>query len=71
MPPKVNRERCIGCGTCTRTCPFNVFELKEIENGEEKSHVVRPENCEYYGACVHQCPRQTITLYYPPGMNFK
>jgi len=63
MPPKVDHGKCVGCGTCVRTCPFKVFELKEVAPGKRKSHVMRPEDCEYYGACVHQCPQQAITLY--------
>jgi len=49
--------------TCVHTCPFNVFKLKEVALGKRKYHVMRPEDCEYYSACVHQCPQQAITPY--------
>ena len=55
--PKVDLDKCTGCGTCVSVCPQNVFEMK---NG--KSHVARPEDCVECGSCVENCPVGAIVL---------
>jgi NAD-dependent dihydropyrimidine dehydrogenase PreA subunit len=55
--PKVDKEKCTGCGTCVSVCPQNVFELKD-----GKSVVVRPEDCVECMACVENCPTEAIKL---------
>lgn len=58
--PRVDKEKCIGCGACVSVCPQNVFEMK---NG--KSRVARPENCVECNACVESCPVEAIKLVKP------
>jgi len=57
MPPKVDHEKCIGCGACVSVCPVGVFELKE-----GKSHVASPDRCTECEQCVKNCPMNAITL---------
>ncbi len=58
--PKVDKNKCTGCGACVSVCPQNVFELKD-----GKSNVVRPENCVECNACVDNCPVSAIKLVGP------
>jgi len=55
---KVNKDLCIGCGTCEQLCP-EVFKLNE----EGKSEIVASEcgtcNCQ---EVVDSCPVSAISL---------
>mgnify|MGYP001038565960 CR=1 FL=1 len=59
MPkPKVDKEKCIGCGACVSLCP-NIFKIME----DGKSHVIT-EDC---GGCdcqqvVDNCPVNAISI---------
>jgi NAD-dependent dihydropyrimidine dehydrogenase PreA subunit len=55
--PKVDANKCTGCGTCASVCPAKVFEIKD-----GKSHVVKPEDCIECGSCVANCPVNAIKL---------
>lgn len=61
MPKKkkliVDKETCIGCGTCVALCP-DVFEIKE----DGKSEVVNEGACEHCdcNAAIESCPTQSI-----------
>jgi NAD-dependent dihydropyrimidine dehydrogenase PreA subunit len=46
--PKINYEKCVGCGKCVDFCHMSAFGFEEI-NGKQKT-VVRNEN-----ACVVMC----------------
>jgi adenylylsulfate reductase, subunit B len=57
MMPRIDPNKCVGCGNCTEVCPFGVLE---IENG--KAVVKHPENCRRCGACVSACPNHAIDI---------
>ena len=63
MPPKVDENKCTGCGACVAVCPASplVFELKDAPAGR-KSAVKNPAACIECGACVASCPLEAITL---------
>lgn len=62
MPhPEVDREKCIGCGTCVSVCPMGVFELQEVE-GKMVAVPVKAESCVACRACEGQCPVGAITV---------
>ena len=57
----INRDTCIGCGTCQEICPA-VFHLNETIG---KAEVIDPDACEYVGCCEaaeENCPVAEITL---------
>jgi ferredoxin len=61
MNVRVNRDTCIGCGTCQEICPA-VFHLNETIG---KAEVIDPDACEYVGCCEaaeENCPVAAITL---------
>ena len=65
MPPKIDKNKCVGCNTCAQICCMNVFG--PVTPGQIP--VVRyPEECWHCRACVMDCPTQAITLRYPLPM---
>lgn len=56
--PKIDSDRCIGCGECLNTCPNNVFVLNETEN---KMTVANPTNCVVLcDKCAGFCSEEAI-----------
>ncbi len=56
MAAIVNKETCIGCGSCVETCPVTAIEMQQ-----EKA-LVDEETCIDCGACVDACPVNAIAL---------
>ena len=54
---QLDRERCVGCGTCATVCPHPVLEL---EGG--KMRIVNRDRCMECGACATNCAVQAITV---------
>ena len=56
--PKVDKNKCIGCGACVAICP-DVFELKD-----GKSYVKNPAACEDCDcqAAADACPVEAISI---------
>lgn len=60
MPvPKVDKEKCIGCGLCISICP-EVFEMGK----DGKSYVKNPKACNRPSCkeAADSCPVQAITI---------
>lgn len=58
--PKIDKEACIGCGTCVATCP-DVFEM-DVEN---KAKIKEDADCEKAGCCeaaADSCPVNAIKI---------
>lgn len=57
--PKVNKEKCIGCGLCVSICP-DVFEL----DGDNKSQLKNGADLEKNKKCIDEaaqsCPVEVI-----------
>jgi heterodisulfide reductase subunit A len=47
--------RCMGCGTCVVTCPYNAIELQTLEDGRQVARVNLVQ-CKGCGSCVAACP---------------
>ncbi len=65
MPPVIDRNLCIKCGTCAQICPLDVIHVKVDENNEKEIVVQYPEECWHCRACAIDCPKQAIKLRYP------
>ncbi len=58
MAIKVNKELCIGCGTCASLCP-DVFKLSSDDG---KPEVVSQENIDCAKNALANCPVQAISM---------
>ena len=59
MPiPVIDREDCIGCGSCVDLCP-EVFEMRD----DEKAWVYEPDKCDICNCqeAIDVCPSAAIT----------
>ena len=54
IPPVVAEGRCIGCGNCIRSCPYQAIQL------QEKVATIDSQACFGCGLCVSRCPVQAI-----------
>jgi len=54
VPPVVEAGRCIGCGNCIRSCPYQAIQL------HEKVAAIDSQACFGCGLCVSRCPVQAI-----------
>jgi Fe-S-cluster-containing hydrogenase component 2 len=52
--PKVDINKCIGCGTCINACPMNAISLS---NNVAKIDKTKCKNCR---KCVKICPVRAI-----------
>lgn len=53
---KVNRDDCIGCGTCVEKCPMETIELVDTVAQ------INEDKCIGCGVCAHHCPEEAIHL---------
>jgi heterodisulfide reductase subunit A len=64
----VDQDKCVGCLTCTRTCPFEipVVEMSRVGVGAiNGAAYIDPTLCHGCGTCTAECPAVAIQL-----MNF-
>ena len=65
MPPVIDKEKCVECGTCAQICPLDVIRYQKDESGKKHIVVKYPYECWHCRACVKDCPKQAITMRYP------
>ena len=56
MAAKVNKDICVGCGSCVDACPVTAIKL----DGDKAA--VSEGDCIECGACVGTCPCEAISL---------
>lgn len=61
MKPTVNKEICIGCGSCTSLCP-EVFELGDDMKSYLKKGAELDKNEKCIKEAVDTCPVQAISM---------
>ncbi len=54
---KVDKNKCIGCGTCVNVCPQGVFVMKD-----GKAEAVNQKACVGCRACEASCPADAIKV---------
>ncbi|WP_424358167.1 4Fe-4S binding protein [Methanocella sp. MCL-LM] len=56
MPAKVDKEACVGCGTCVDACPEAAIEM------DDEFAKVDEARCNECASCVDACPTQAIKV---------
>jgi heterodisulfide reductase subunit A-like polyferredoxin len=63
LSPRVDPERCRGCGRCVDICPFDAIHLRPNKQGTYTAEVLR-YNCVGCGGCVGRCPVTALDMPY-------
>lgn len=62
---QVNQAKCVGCLTCTRTCPFQIPKIDPQAvgvGGILGAAYIEPTLCTGCGTCTSECPANAIQL---------
>ena len=57
---KVNKEKCLGCGSCANICP-EVFELDENLKAQIKQNADIKKNSKCIKEAIETCPVDAIS----------
>jgi heterodisulfide reductase subunit A-like polyferredoxin len=63
LSPRVDPDRCRGCGRCVEICPFDAVHLRPDGSGAYTAEVLR-YNCVGCGGCVGLCPVTAMDMPY-------
>ncbi len=58
--PKIDEEKCLGCGSCAESCPIGALELDD-RGGYDKKSKVYEQNCMACHTCEGKCPTHAIS----------
>jgi heterodisulfide reductase subunit A-like polyferredoxin len=63
----VDPDKCVGCLTCTRTCPFGIPQVVQLEGrtgvgGLGGAAYIDTAQCQGCGTCTGECPANAIQL---------
>jgi heterodisulfide reductase subunit A len=61
----VDQEKCVGCLTCVRTCPFTIPQVRYVDvgvGGIKGAAYIDPAVCTGCGTCTAECPAGAIQL---------
>jgi heterodisulfide reductase subunit A-like polyferredoxin len=62
---EVDQNKCVGCLTCVRTCPFSIPAIKSDligVGGIIGAAFIEPALCQGCGTCTAECPAKAIQL---------
>lgn len=64
---QVDPDKCVGCLTCTRTCPFGIPQVIQQEGRAGVGRIggaayIDPAQCQGCGTCTGECPASAIQL---------
>lgn len=57
---EIDINKCIGCGSCVRTCPSRLIEI--YNKADERIVVFHSGRCIYCGRCAAICPEKAIKI---------
>lgn len=56
--PLINRDKCVGCGRCERSCPKKTIVM--VERGGKKTAKINKKNCIKCYCCQELCPFDAV-----------
>ena len=59
MIANIDREKCVGCGTCVERCPLDTLRL----DGAGKAYIAYPDDCMTCYVCERLCPVGAIFVH--------
>lgn len=59
MIANIDREKCVGCGSCVERCPLDTLRL----DGEGKAYIAYPDDCMTCYVCERLCPAGAIYVH--------
>ena len=59
MIAKIDREACVGCGSCVEHCPLDTLRLDE----DRKAYIAYPDDCMTRYVCERLCPAGAIFVH--------
>ncbi|MBI4321090.1 MAG: 4Fe-4S binding protein [Chloroflexi bacterium] len=62
MPPRIDLEKCNGCGRCDEICPGDLIHVDEASNFPVVQY---PDECWHCGCCRIDCPVEAIEIRLP------
>jgi len=63
LSPRIDPDRCRGCGRCVEICPLDAVRLVPNERGFYTAEMLR-HNCVGCGGCVGRCPVTAMDMPY-------
>jgi NADPH-dependent glutamate synthase beta subunit-like oxidoreductase/NAD-dependent dihydropyrimidine dehydrogenase PreA subunit len=63
LSPRIDADRCRGCGRCADICPFDAIKLVADGRGIYTAEIMR-HNCVGCGGCVGRCPVTAMDMPY-------
>lgn len=59
MIAKIDQNKCVGCGICSKTCPLDTIRI----DSSGKAFIAYPEDCMTCYACEMNCPQEAIYVH--------
>jgi pyruvate ferredoxin oxidoreductase delta subunit len=62
MLPVIDKDKCIGCATCTEFCPEATISMKKYRDNPRKKAEADYYYCKGCGVCTTVCPVKAIIM---------